>query len=175
MPVRGGAIRNESIPVLRANSEHGLVHEFEMYTSTVARHGAIERWFPMQEIDGETESVPEKLSRRLHIGNKDHRHGARESRCRRHGFGLRGLIGNRDLQCRPVRVARLQRDDLLRLAKWKLKRERLTVGQRLVAGETANAPPDRVVAPAMPANELFCLLLVDVETRHEHTLPTWLL
>src|SRR5688572_30165073 len=25
----------------------------------------------------------------------------------------------------------------------------------------------------MPANELFCLLLVDVETRHEHTLPTW--
>lgn len=26
---------NQSIPVLRASSEHRLVHEFEMYTSTV--------------------------------------------------------------------------------------------------------------------------------------------
>src|SRR5712691_9397981 len=34
---------DESIPVLRADGEHGLVHEFEMYTGTVARHGAIER------------------------------------------------------------------------------------------------------------------------------------
>jgi len=34
---------DESIPVLRADGEHGLVHEFEMYTGTVARHGAVER------------------------------------------------------------------------------------------------------------------------------------
>src|SRR4030095_14235506 len=128
----------------------------------------------MQEIDRETESVPEKLGRRLHIGNEDHRHGARQSRCRRLGFGLRGLIGNRNLQCRPARVARLQRDDFLRLAKWKRKRERLTVGHRPVAGETANAPTDREIALAMPDNQLLRLLLVEVETRHEHTLPTWL-
>ena len=90
-------------------------------------------------------------------------------------MGLAGVgsLVNGDLQCRPARVARLQRDDLLRLAERELERERLTVGQGLVAGETTNAATDRIVALAMPANELFRLLLVDVETRHGHTLPTW--
>src|SRR5262245_43311205 len=34
----------------------GLVHELEMYARAIARHGAIEGWFPMQEVDRETES-----------------------------------------------------------------------------------------------------------------------
>src|SRR6185295_9242171 len=82
---------NESIPVLRTHDEYGLVDEFQMYTRTVARHGAIERWFPMQEVDRETERVFEKLGGRHNVGNEDHRHGARQSRCRRHRLGLRGL------------------------------------------------------------------------------------
>ena len=44
---------DESVAVLRANSEHGLVHEFEMYTGTVARHGAVERRVAVQEVDRE--------------------------------------------------------------------------------------------------------------------------
>src|SRR5688500_2719387 len=103
---------DESIPVLRASSEHGLVHEFEMYTGTVARYGAVERRLAVQEVDGETQSIPEELGRRLHVDDQDHRHGARESRRGRHGFGERGrhgsggcgLVGNSDLQRRPARV-----------------------------------------------------------------------
>src|SRR5262249_54614084 len=155
-----------SAPVLCPHSQHGLVHELEMDAGAVARHGAIERWLAMQEVDRETERVLEKRGRCFHVGHEDHRHRAREPKCRRCGSGLRGPVSLRNLQRRPTRVASLERDDLLRLAKWELEGERLTISQRLVAGETTNPPTDRIVALAMPANELFCLLLVDVETRH---------
>src|SRR5918996_2823158 len=63
---------DESIPVLRTNNEHGLVHEFEMYTGTVARHGTVERRVAVQEIDRETQSIPEELGGRLHVDDEDH-------------------------------------------------------------------------------------------------------
>src|SRR5262245_32115204 len=80
---------DESVPVLCPNSEHGFVHELEMYAGAVARHGAVERWLPMQEVDRETESVLEEPGRRFDVGNGDHRDRARESKCRRCAFGLR--------------------------------------------------------------------------------------
>ena len=78
------------------------------------------------------------------------------------------------LERRPALVTRFHRDDFLRFPERERERERLAIGQRLVAGEATNAPTDGVIALAMPANELFRLLLVNLETRHRHTLLHWL-
>jgi hypothetical protein len=142
------------------------MHKPQVQGSVVARHRAIERRVPVQKVDTEPEAIAIELGGRPYIANEQDRpRGVQQDGLRSLGWSWRGILDGRP-QRGPTVVARLERNDLLRLRKLEVQRERFAIRHLAVSRQLADAATDRVVAVAVPAQELLGLLLVRFEYRH---------
>ena len=117
----------------------------------------------MQKVDTEPEAIAIELGGRPYIANEQDRpRGVEHNSLRRLRWSWRGILDGRP-QRGPTVIPRLERDDLLRLRQLEVQRERFAIRHIAVSRQLADAATDRVVAVAVPAQELLGLLLVRFE------------